>query len=80
MLYPDPILPKRTMVVCYSVFYGGYDKWQSLQHNMEYNRLMGADHFFLYNMRVGPNVTALLQYYIDLGIRHTFQLLFLLIH
>ena len=60
--YPDTAA-RRHISVCYSVLYGGFNNASQLQQNVEYNRLMGAEHVFLYKQNVGPEVEDLLSYY-----------------
>ena len=53
----------HTLTVCYPVVFYRYNDYQRLMQSIQYNLLMGADHFLIYVMRAGPEVTSLLQYY-----------------
>ena len=64
--YPDH-QPRRHISVCHSVLYGGYNNAGALQQNLEYSRLMGAEHVYLYRQDVGPDVDSLLRFYSDEG-------------
>ena len=56
------------MTVCYGVLFHGWDRYRTLLQNIEYNKLMGAEHFFVYNMSTGPRISALLNFYSKKGI------------
>ncbi|XP_035824334.1 glycosyltransferase family 92 protein F13G3.3 [Aplysia californica] len=59
---------ERTFTVCYSVIYGNYDCYSMLLQSITYNRMMGAEHFFLYNQTMGPRADAVVRHFQDLGI------------
>ena len=53
----------RTVTVCYSVLFDNFNDYTRLQQSIEYNRLMGAEHFFIYVESAGTRVEALLKFY-----------------
>ena len=63
VIYPDLAQPRRNFTVCYAVLFGGFNNADGLMQNIEFNMMMGAEHFFVYNKSIGPLVDALLQSY-----------------
>ena len=51
------------MTVCHGVFFGGFDDANAFVNSIEYNTLMGAQHFFAYVMDVGANVKKVTDFY-----------------
>ena len=58
----------RNMTVCHGVVFGNYNSDYSVLQNVEYNRIMGAEHFFLYNQSMGPKLIRLLNFYHNQGL------------
>ncbi|XP_012938708.1 uncharacterized protein LOC106011943 [Aplysia californica] len=64
----DPTVRQRTFTVCYGILFERFDNYSSLLQSVAFNRLMGAEHFFVYNQSVGPKVDALLRHYQQMGL------------
>ena len=71
--YPD-LSRKRTLTMCYGVLYGGFSDHDAVLQNIEYNRLMGVEHFYIYNQSVGAGVEAVFQFYIQQGFLTVLQM------
>ena len=67
IIYPQ-LASKRNITVCYSVVFGGYDDAGELLQNLEFDRLMGAEHLYIYNHSVGPRLDAMMRSYVRDGL------------
>lgn len=56
------------IAVCIKPLHYNYDKLVNLVEFIELNRILGVQHFILYNDTIGPAVNCALQYYIREGI------------
>ncbi|PVD28228.1 hypothetical protein C0Q70_10815 [Pomacea canaliculata] len=53
--------------MCVSPVYGGYNIWRQSLESMEMARMLGVDHVNVYVEKAGPNLTRVLQHYVDQG-------------
>ncbi|XP_055897971.1 beta-1,4-galactosyltransferase galt-1-like isoform X1 [Biomphalaria glabrata] len=60
VLYPERI--QRNFTVCYSMLFNFNTPYQLVQ-NVEFNRVLGAEHFFLYRESVSSAVDTVLKHY-----------------
>uniref|UniRef100_A0A2C9KGK9 Glycosyltransferase family 92 protein n=1 Tax=Biomphalaria glabrata TaxID=6526 RepID=A0A2C9KGK9_BIOGL len=60
VLYPQAL--QRNFTVCYSMLYNYNTPYQLVQ-NVEFNRVLGAEHFFLYRESVSSAVDTVLKHY-----------------
>ncbi|KAH9495561.1 hypothetical protein Btru_013598 [Bulinus truncatus] len=65
ILYPSIL--KRNFTVCYASLFN-FTNYHQIVQNVEFNRVLGADHFFVYNMSVSPETDAVLQHYQQRGL------------
>uniref|UniRef100_A0A0B7BVE0 Glycosyltransferase family 92 protein n=1 Tax=Arion vulgaris TaxID=1028688 RepID=A0A0B7BVE0_9EUPU len=66
IIYPGPRI--RNFTVCYSVLHSGFNMTSKLIESIELNRLLGAEHFLVYNYSVSPQVDEILSRYQQDGI------------
>ncbi|BFZ19504.1 hypothetical protein BsWGS_22543 [Bradybaena similaris] len=58
----------RNFTVCYSVLFDNYNMASLLLQNIEMNRILGAEHFMVYNYSISPAVNQILQRYQEDGL------------
>ena len=63
LILPTSVPPQREFCVCYPVLYGGYSNYLAIQQSIEYTRLMGASHVFIYTQNTTAQVAAILDWY-----------------
>ncbi|XP_015928667.1 uncharacterized protein [Parasteatoda tepidariorum] len=63
----DVVSPRGDIAVCVKPLHYNYDRATWLLEFIEFHRQLGVEHFFFYNHTVGPNVDAVLRYYITQG-------------
>ncbi|XP_055897871.1 beta-1,4-galactosyltransferase galt-1-like [Biomphalaria glabrata] len=70
VLYPS--LPRRNFTVCYAMLFDLTNYSQIIQ-NVEFNRVLGAEHFFVYNMSISSATDAVLRHYQKRGLMTILQ-------
>ena len=71
--YPN-LSRRRNLTMCYGVLHGYFSDYDAILQNIEYNRMMGVEHFYIYNQSVSVGVEAVLQFYIRHGILSVLQM------
>ncbi|BFZ19509.1 hypothetical protein BsWGS_22547 [Bradybaena similaris] len=66
IIYPGNLT--RNFTVCYSVLFGNYNMASLLLQNIEMHRILGAEHFMVYNYSISPAVNQILQRYQEDGL------------
>ncbi|BFZ19501.1 hypothetical protein BsWGS_22540 [Bradybaena similaris] len=61
IIYPGNLT--RNFTVCYSVLHSNYNNAALLLQSIEMNRILGAEHFMVYNYSISPAVSQILQRY-----------------
>ncbi|CAG5131147.1 unnamed protein product [Candidula unifasciata] len=61
IIYPGTLI--RNFTVCYSVLHSGFSSPSQLIQSIEMNRILGAEHFVVYNYSISPAVDQILQRY-----------------
>ncbi|XP_060559231.1 uncharacterized protein LOC132719478 [Ruditapes philippinarum] len=67
------VLYKRKLTVCLPPLVFQYDKTADFVRWIEINRLLGVDHFVVYNFSSGPNIDQVLKYYSKRGLAEVVQ-------
>ncbi|KAI8726377.1 glycosyltransferase family 92 protein F13G3.3 [Biomphalaria glabrata] len=58
VLYPSSL--KRNFTVCYAILYN-FTNYKQIIQSVEFDRILGAEHFFVYNMSISNTTDALLR-------------------
>ncbi|BFZ19503.1 hypothetical protein BsWGS_22542 [Bradybaena similaris] len=66
IIYPGNLT--RNFTVCYAVLFGNYNMASMLLQNIEMHRILGAEHFMVYNYSISPAVNQILQRYQEDGL------------
>ncbi|BFZ19507.1 hypothetical protein BsWGS_22545 [Bradybaena similaris] len=66
IIYPGNLT--RNFTVCYSVLFDNYNMASLLLQNIEMHRILGAEHFMVYNYSISPAVNQILQRYQEDGL------------
>nr|KAI8727729.1 glycosyltransferase family 92 protein F13G3.3 [Biomphalaria glabrata] len=70
VLYPSSL--KRNFTVCYAILYN-FTNYKQIIQSVEFDRILGAEHFFVYNMSISNTTDALLRHYQRRGLLTVMQ-------